>query len=213
MPKKFVGENSKSAVARARKNAAKEKEESERLRKLEDELWKEDDKHVLRKQQRKEEKEKKKTEQLEKKAEAKQLLDEELNKIQPGGKQTLAKLTRAEIQLEKEKREKALAAKKAPTTQTEAPLEENVNIIQTEGEEARTVDEALAILSLKDPEVDRHPERRMKAAYAAFEDANLPRLKAEHSNLRLSQVKQLLRKEWMKSPENPMNQLHQRTTS
>lgn len=61
-------------------------------------------------------------------------------------------------------------------------------------------------LSSKEPEVDRHPERRLKAAYAAFESAHLPRLKAENPTLRLSQLKEMLRKEWNKSPENPLVQ-------
>ena len=51
-----------------------------------------------------------------------------------------------------------------------------------------------------------HPEKRMKAAYAAYEDENLPRLKKENPNLRLSQLKQILKKDWMKSPDNPLNQ-------
>ena len=65
------------------------------------------------------------------------------------------------------------------------------------------------MLSVKEDDAsatDRHPEKRMKAAYAAFEEENLPRLKEENPNLRLSQLKQLLRKDWMKSPSNPMNQ-------
>lgn len=55
-------------------------------------------------------------------------------------------------------------------------------------------------------EVDKHPEKRLKAAYNSFEEINLPRLKAENPSLRLSQLKQMLRKEWLKSPQNPMNQ-------
>lgn len=55
-------------------------------------------------------------------------------------------------------------------------------------------------------EVDRHPEKRIKAAYTAFEEVTLPRLKAENPTLRLSQLKQMLRKEWLKSPQNPLNQ-------
>ena len=51
-----------------------------------------------------------------------------------------------------------------------------------------------------------HPEKRMKAAYKAYEDKNLPILKAENPNMRLSQLKQMLKKDWMKSPENPMIQ-------
>lgn len=55
-------------------------------------------------------------------------------------------------------------------------------------------------------DLDRHPERRMKAAFAAYEEANMPRLKMENPNMRLSQLKQQLKKEWMKAPENPLNQ-------
>lgn len=45
----------------------------------------------------------------------------------------------------------------------------------------------------------------MKAAYKAFEAENLPRIKAENPTLRMSQWKQILIKEWNKSPQNPMN--------
>ncbi len=45
----------------------------------------------------------------------------------------------------------------------------------------------------------------MKAAYDTFEKERLPQLKQENQNLRLSQLKQMLRKEWMKHPSNPMN--------
>ncbi|KAJ1980571.1 hypothetical protein H4R34_002410, partial [Dimargaris verticillata] len=57
-------------------------------------------------------------------------------------------------------------------------------------------------------EVDRHPERRHKAAYAAYEERELPILKQEYKGLRLTQLKQLLWKNWQKSPENPFNQAH-----
>lgn len=46
----------------------------------------------------------------------------------------------------------------------------------------------------------------MKAAYNAFEEVQLPILKKQNPTLRLSQIKQMLKKEWMKSPENPLNQ-------
>ena len=54
--------------------------------------------------------------------------------------------------------------------------------------------------------MDKHPERRMKAAYKAFEEIQLPILKAENPNLRLSQLKQMLKKDWVRSPDNPLNQ-------
>lgn len=46
----------------------------------------------------------------------------------------------------------------------------------------------------------------MRAAYKTFEANNLPRIKAENPSLRMSQWKQMLMKEWNKSPDNPFNQ-------
>ena len=91
------------------------------------------------------------------------------------------------------------------------PLEQNPNLLELErqrsGEvQARTVDEAIAVLdSGKTPE-DKHPEKRIKAAFAVYEEREMPRLKAENPTLRMSQLRQLLKKEWMKSPDNPMVQ-------
>ena len=53
MPKKFKGENSKAAEARARKSAAREQAEAAKQRAIEDEYWRDDDKHVAKKQARK----------------------------------------------------------------------------------------------------------------------------------------------------------------
>lgn len=70
--------------------------------------------------------------------------------------------------------------------------------------------EALALTSagggVGNKDIDRHPERRVKAAYAAYEDKRLPELRKEHPGLRLQQIKNLVFKEFQKSPENPMNQ-------
>jgi beta-phosphoglucomutase-like phosphatase (HAD superfamily) len=55
--------------------------------------------------------------------------------------------------------------------------------------------------------VDRHPERRVKAAYAAFEARRLPELEAEHAGLRRQQRIELVRKEFARSAENPFNQV------
>lgn len=54
--------------------------------------------------------------------------------------------------------------------------------------------------------VDRHPERRYKAAYAAYEERRLPEVREESKGLRLGQMKELIKKEFEKSPENPFNQ-------
>ena len=65
---------------------------------------------------------------------------------------------------------------------------------------------ACVFTSVTEEALDRHPERRMRAAFTAFEEAQLPRLKQENPNMRLSQLKQMLKKEWLRSPDNPMNQ-------
>lgn len=145
MPKKFVGENSKAAAARARKASAKETENAKKQKELEDSYWKEEDKLIQKKQQRKEEQERKRQQQLEKKQEAKLLLEKEMSAVNKTTKnQPPSKVTRAQIELVK-------VAKPAPKkevieTHLTVPLEENINRLTVEGEEARNVTEAIAIL-------------------------------------------------------------------
>lgn len=55
--------------------------------------------------------------------------------------------------------------------------------------------------------VDRHPERRVKAAYAAYEDQHLASMRKENPGLRLQQVKDLVWKKFERAPENPFNQI------
>lgn len=82
---------------------------------------------------------------------------------------------------------------------------------------ASGIDNALDALSLTNEKhvgtgnsrtdgIDRHPERRFKAAYTAYEESRLPELKQEHPGLRLNQMKELIHKEFEKSPLNPFNQ-------
>ncbi|XP_056133199.1 coiled-coil domain-containing protein 124 [Lampris incognitus] len=210
MPKKFQGENSKAATAKARKAEAKAVADARKKQELEDALWQESDKHVLRKEQRKDDKEKKRLEALERKKENQRLLEEENARLK--GRSTKeatsgGKVTRAQIE-ETLHVEQQQQPKPKEKSNLETPLEENVNrIIPDEGTvEARTIEDAITMLSMEPEELDRHPERRMKAAFAAFEEVNMPRLKKENPNMRLSQLKQLLKKEWTKSPENPLNQ-------
>ena len=157
---------------------------------------------------------------MDKKQEAKLLLAEE--EAQISGKSAkgagAAKVTRAQIAEAEEKQrresEASVASALPKRVSIDEPLlESNPNREAQErrmaGElEARTVDEAISVLSVGPGAIEKHPEKRIKAAYAAYEARELPRLKEENPNLRMSQLKQLLRKEWMKSPENPMNQHH-----
>ena len=65
---------------------------------------------------------------------------------------------------------------------------------------------AISALSaaLGDMKVDAHPERRMKAAHAAFEERRMRELSNEKPGLKRSQYKEMIFKEWLKSSENPM---------
>ncbi|KAH9977416.1 hypothetical protein BJV74DRAFT_155912 [Russula compacta] len=54
--------------------------------------------------------------------------------------------------------------------------------------------------------IERHPERRFKAAFNAYVDRELPNIRAEQPGLRLQQYKDLLFKQFQKAPENPFNQ-------
>ncbi|EPQ31218.1 uncharacterized protein PFL1_01405 [Pseudozyma flocculosa PF-1] len=56
-------------------------------------------------------------------------------------------------------------------------------------------------------QIERHPERRFKAAFEAYKERELPRIKEEHKGLRLQQYHDLLYKQFQKHPDNPFNQL------
>lgn len=73
------------------------------------------------------------------------------------------------------------------------------------------LDDSLAALTLlkKDAvtnkDIDRHPERRFKAALAAYTERRLPEMRKENPGLRKQQIEQLIYKEFQTSDENPFN--------
>lgn len=78
---------------------------------------------------------------------------------------------------------------------------------ETETLEARGLDgalKALDSLALDDSGAEKHPEKRMKAAWAAYEAAELPALQAEKPGLKRQQYREALWKSWQKSPLNPL---------
>lgn len=161
------------------------------------------------------EREKKKLDVLERKQASKKLLEEEETQLTAGSRahgSRAEKVTRAQIEETQRRERESAGACALPKGVTVEELEtDNPNHLlhqrQMAGEtDARTVDEAISALSLSKETPDKHPEKRLKAAYTAFEERELPRLREENSHLRMSQVRQLLRKEWMKSPDNPLNQ-------
>ncbi|KAF2436555.1 DUF1014-domain-containing protein [Tothia fuscella] len=66
--------------------------------------------------------------------------------------------------------------------------------------------DALDITSNPTEAIDRHPERRFKAAYAAYEERRLDEMKDE-KGLRKNQKIMAIRKEFEKHPDNPFNQV------
>jgi len=81
---------------------------------------------------------------------------------------------------------------------------------------ASNIDDALDALSItaggNNDNVDRHPERRFKAAYAVFEERRLEEMRDE-KGLRRNQKVEQIRKEFEKHPENPFNQVAGRFNS
>ena len=119
--------------------------------------------------------------------------------------------------LAEEKKEKAKKEKTRNRTTDVQPLHKNLNR-QKAAEESKGifsatgVENAISALSLatkndSDSPSDRNPEKRMKAAYMAFEERRLGEMKSEMPGLKRSQYKEKIWKEWQKSPENPMNQM------
>jgi hypothetical protein len=117
MPKNWTV-NTKSAQAKAQKNAIRTEEYEKKQKELEDKMWQDDDKHLQKKQQRKEEAEKKEKERLEKKLEAKKLLDEEMSKLKSAKPdKTESKMTKFDIDRIKELQEKSAAVAAAVALQ------------------------------------------------------------------------------------------------
>ncbi|CAA7260852.1 unnamed protein product [Cyclocybe aegerita] len=90
---------------------------------------------------------------------------------------------------------------------------------EVESYAATGIDNALDLLELVTAKMDKasvgqqaakieqHPERRFKAALEAYQERELPNVKIDHPGLRLQQYKDLLYKQFQKSPENPFNQV------
>jgi hypothetical protein len=80
---------------------------------------------------------------------------------------------------------------------------------------ATGIDNALDALSLMTDsaaKIDKHPERRFKAAFAAYEERRLREMDSDGSGqgLRQNQKREKIRKEFEKSEENPFNQVSAR---
>ncbi|KAK4306984.1 hypothetical protein Pmani_021237 [Petrolisthes manimaculis] len=194
MPKKFQGENSKASIARARKAEAAAQEKLKKDQALEDAYWQDDNKQVNKKMARKEDREKKHQANLEKKAELRALAEQESVEVAQSVtlKPVPQKITQYQLEKNKEMRAEKEKTKEEVQTHLDVPLVENLNRSADEVISASGVDAALSALIVEDSSGDRHPEKRMAAAFKAFENKRMPQIKKENPSLRLSQLKQLL---------------------
>lgn len=102
------------------------------------------------------------------------------------------------------------------STPQDAPLEDSHE--EPEVFAATGIDNAIDLLEVvtakmdkasvgqKAADIEKHPERRFKAAFEAYKERELPNVKVDHPGLRLNQYQELLYKQFQKSPENPFNQ-------
>lgn len=185
---KKVAGNAKKADAAARKQA----EVDSRNAAAEEKEWSKGAKDSAKKADA----EAKKAEAAAKKAERDRLLAEEeaSQRSAPKGanKKTAEKKTKGTLDLSQLDADDEPASRKATTLN------------------ATGIDNALDALDLtassNEVKIERHPERRFKAAYTKFEERRLPEIEKENPGLRKNQRQEICRKEFEKSPENPFNQ-------
>ncbi|KAL5561279.1 hypothetical protein UlMin_031026 [Ulmus minor] len=227
MPKK-MGVNSKAEAARARKSATESERKDRESREKEESYWREAEAGKSRAAKKREEEAEKRAEAAARRAEARRLAEQEEKELEKLNKKPdkkanrvsipVPKVTEAEL-IKRREQEQAALAKKAEEdkkrhsrTAAEEEYERMVLVSNTNRDdsliEARTVEEAISQMSVAENlPVDRHPERRLKASFKAFEEAELPKLKEEKPGLTHNQYKDMIWKLWKKSPDNPLNQV------
>jgi hypothetical protein len=218
-----------------RKEAAAERErekkhnaKEEKLRKAEDAKWVDNDKNLQAKEARKAEKDAKADDAARKQREKADLLRQEeemASKIGKNSKLTSNKVKQSDIKIsalsgmmfDTKKKKKSEKESSSSDLVHDQPLEPNLNR-EAMLEQLRTgikvesgtgTAEALSAITaaLGDIKLDPHPEKRMKQLHATFEERRLKELMIEKPNLKRSQYKEMIWKEWQKSPENPMRTL------
>ncbi|CAN6296660.1 unnamed protein product [Urochloa humidicola] len=226
MPKK-MGINTKAEAARARRGAAEVERRDREARAQEEAYWQAAEGPKSRSARRREED----AEAAARRAENRRLaeLEQQLvaaaarrpdRKAARVGGPAVPKVTEAELARRREEeqlrlqREAEAARKRQARTADEEEYGRVVLVANTNRDEsvieARSVEDAIAKMSIAaDPALppDRHPERRLKVSYKAFEEAELARLKEEKPGLTLHQYKDMIWKLWKKSPDNPLNQV------
>jgi len=185
-PKKVAGEGSKKAAGQARKaEAAQAKQAAKDNQKAaeEDKEWSKGSKS----NSKAEAAAAKAAEAARKKAEKEALLKEEeasLPKAKTGNAKTAQKKTKGI--------DSALDTFIKPSALNATGIENALD--------------ALDVAADSKDKVDRHPERRFKAAYTVYEERRMEEMKDEKGLRRQQKIDQI-RKEFEKHPDNPFNQV------
>nr|CAG8435107.1 7519_t:CDS:2 [Entrophospora candida] len=209
MPKKFKGENTRVTAAKERKAAHQaeiaSKKQVEKERK-ESQEW-----GVGAKNTSKQEAQRIKKALLAKKNEAAKLLEQEekeLSKYKPILKPP--KVTGEEKKAIKrtQKQEVTSEERRVIPEYSASNIEDAIDLLSvaTEASFPNGNLNSVGISNASNNIIEKHPEKRFKAALAAYEEREMPRLKKENPGLRYTQLNELLFKNFQKSPENPFNQ-------
>lgn len=219
-----MGVNEKAATARARKEEAKAAAKSKAAKAAEDAQWAKFENPAAKRDAKRQEEERKRQEAAARRAETKRLAAEEemamanIGKAKPSAKPAKVTAHQLHLQAEAERRHLAKQAeensKQQHRTMTEEDYSAQVDVkIDNRGDvavDARSVDAALAQMTVSDgdqPSIDRHPEKRAKAAWKEYYERELARMKEEKPGLKLMQYKSRIFENWQRSPENPRNQV------
>ncbi|KAF9099109.1 hypothetical protein BGX27_000667 [Mortierella sp. AM989] len=153
---------------------------------------------------KKEAEEQKRQEQLAKKREAQRVLEEEEKSLK--SKPTKPVKGEEKKAVKKAQKVEAFSSEVKPVEEFSASnIDDALDLLTLTGSSTGGSGQA-PITTGKGKDVDRHPERRFKAAFAAYVEREMPILKKEHPGLRQNQMQDMLYKQFQKSPENPFNQ-------
>ncbi|XP_074561306.1 uncharacterized protein LOC141817565 [Curcuma longa] len=227
MPKK-MGVNTKAEEARARRSAAEADRKERETKEKEEKYWRDAEGSKSRAAKKREDEAEKRAEAAARRAETRKIAEQEQRDLEAAGRRPdpkaarvsipVPKVTEAQLQRRREEEQQRIlqtadaAKKRQSRTADEQEYDRIVMVENTNRDdsiiEAHNVDEAIAKMVLSEPALpaDRHPERRLKASFKAFEEEELPKLKEEKPGLTFNQYRDMIWKLWKKSPDNPLNQ-------
>ncbi|CAL9101776.1 unnamed protein product [Musa acuminata var. zebrina] len=228
MPKK-MGVNTKAEAAHARRSAVEAERKDRAAKDKEEQYWREAEGSKSRAAKKREDEAEKRAEAAARRAENRMLAEQEQRELEVAGRKPdrkaarvsvpVPKVTEAELQRRREEERQRIlqtaeaAKKRQSRTADEEEYDRMVMIENTNRDdsviEAHSVEDAIARMALPEPALppDRHPERRLKVSFKAFEESELLKLKEEKPGLMLNQYKDMIWKLWKKSPDNPLNQM------